>query len=73
MHYTSRKVAGSRSDEVNIFNLILPVALGTGVYSASNINEYQMQENNVSGKKARPVRRAANLTECASCDVLTGL
>jgi hypothetical protein len=41
-HYaTSRKVAGSRPDEVNEFfsiYLILPAALGPGVYSASNRN-----------------------------------
>jgi hypothetical protein len=30
--------------------LILPAALGLGVYSVSNINEYQKQENNVSGE-----------------------
>jgi hypothetical protein len=30
--------------------LILPVALGPGVYSASNINEYQRHKNNVYGK-----------------------
>jgi hypothetical protein len=29
--------------------LILPGALGPGVYSASNRNEYQKQKNNVSG------------------------
>jgi hypothetical protein len=29
---------------------ILPVALGPGVYSASNINEYQKHKNNVSGE-----------------------
>jgi hypothetical protein len=28
--------------------LILPVALGPGVYSASNRNEYQKHKNNVS-------------------------
>jgi hypothetical protein len=28
---------------------ILPAALGPGVYTASNINEYQKQKNNVSG------------------------
>jgi hypothetical protein len=33
-----------------------------GVYSASNRNEYQKQKNNVSGSRARPVRRADNLT-----------
>jgi hypothetical protein len=30
--------------------LILPAAIGPRVYSASNINEYQKQKNNVSGK-----------------------
>jgi hypothetical protein len=30
--------------------LILPDALGPGVYSASNRNEYQKQKNNVSGE-----------------------
>jgi hypothetical protein len=30
--------------------LILPVALGPGVYSASNRNEYQKDKNNVSGE-----------------------
>jgi hypothetical protein len=42
--------AGSRPDEVNEFfqfNLILPTALGPGVNSASDINEYQKQKNNV--------------------------
>jgi hypothetical protein len=44
---TSRKDAGSRPDEVNFsIYLILPVALGPGVYSASNRNEYQKHKNN---------------------------
>jgi hypothetical protein len=50
---TSRKVAGSRTDEVNAFSsiyLILPVALGPDIYSATSRNEYQKQKNNVSGK-----------------------
>jgi hypothetical protein len=50
---TSQKVADSRPDEVNEFfsiYLILPAALGAGVYSASNRNEYQKQTNNVSGE-----------------------
>jgi hypothetical protein len=47
---TSRKVAGSRTDEVNFFNLPnLPAILGPGVYSTSNRNEYQKQKN-VSGE-----------------------
>jgi hypothetical protein len=50
---TSRKVAGSRPDEVNeLFSiyLILPATLGPGVYSASDINEYQKLKTNVSGE-----------------------
>jgi hypothetical protein len=40
------------------FNVrILPAALGLGVYSASNRNEYRK----ISGGKAQPVRRADNL------------
>jgi hypothetical protein len=54
MHYTtSRKEAGSRSDEVNEFfsiYLIILASLGNGVFSASNRNEYQKQKNNVSGE-----------------------
>jgi hypothetical protein len=49
----SRTVAGSRPDEVNDFfsiYLILPTVLGPGVHSASNRNEYQKQNNNVSGE-----------------------
>jgi hypothetical protein len=30
--------------------LILPAAIGPGVYSVSNRNEYQKEENNVSGE-----------------------
>jgi hypothetical protein len=44
---------GSRPNEVNAFfsiYLILPAALGAGVYSASNKNEYQKQKTNVSGE-----------------------
>jgi hypothetical protein len=32
--------------------LILPAALGPGVYSASNKNEYQKGKNTVSGEKS---------------------
>jgi hypothetical protein len=34
---------------VSWFMLILPAALDPGIYSSSNINEYQKQ-NNISGK-----------------------
>jgi hypothetical protein len=50
---TSRKVSGSRPDEVNEFlsiYLILPAALDPGIDSASNRNEYQKQKNKVSGE-----------------------
>jgi hypothetical protein len=52
---------GSRTDEVNAFfsmYLSLSAVLGSGVHSASNRNEYQKQENHVSGGRARPVRKA---------------
>jgi hypothetical protein len=52
-HYAaSRKVAGSRPNEVNfLIYVVLPTALGPGVYSASSRNEYQRQKNNnVSGE-----------------------
>jgi hypothetical protein len=43
--------------------LNIPPALGPGVHSGSDSNEYQKQKNNyVSGVKVRPVRMADNLT-----------
>jgi hypothetical protein len=48
---TNRKVAGSVPNEVIFLNLPnLPAALGPGVYSASNRNEYQKHTNNVNGE-----------------------
>jgi hypothetical protein len=51
--YYNPEGSGSRSDEMNDFSfsiyLILPAALGPGVYSVSNRNEYRKQRNNVSG------------------------
>jgi hypothetical protein len=47
------KVTGFRPNEVIEFfsvYLILPAALGPGVYSVSNRNEYQKQDKNVSGE-----------------------
>jgi hypothetical protein len=38
-----------KSDFENIWKKFLPVAIGPGVYSASNRNEYQKHKNNVSG------------------------
>jgi acetaldehyde dehydrogenase (acetylating) len=73
---TDRKVAGSIPDKV-IFSiyLILPAALGPGVYLASNRNENQKSNNNNNnnviiimiiimfpGSKVRRVHRADNLT-----------
>jgi hypothetical protein len=53
-HYaTSWKVAGLRPDEVNEFfsiYLILTATLGPGAHSASYRNEYQKQNNIVSGE-----------------------
>jgi hypothetical protein len=43
-------------------NLILPAALGPGVYSASNGKEYQEEKVMFLGSRARPVRKADNLT-----------
>jgi hypothetical protein len=42
--------------------LIHPAALGPGIYSDSNRNNYQKQKNNVCGNKAQPVRNADNFT-----------
>jgi hypothetical protein len=40
-------------EEIFSIYLILPAALGPGIYSASNRNEYQQQKNsNVSGEKS---------------------
>jgi hypothetical protein len=53
-HYaTSKKVVGSRLDDVNEFfsiYLILPAELSPEVYSASNRNEFQKQKCNASGE-----------------------
>jgi hypothetical protein len=39
---------------LNFFSIyiILPAALGPGVYSSSDRNEYQKQKNDVSGKQS---------------------
>jgi hypothetical protein len=68
-HYaTSRKVAGSRPDEVNYFcfsiYLILPAALGPGVHSVCNINEYHKQKIMFSGSKNAAVRKADSSACC---------
>jgi hypothetical protein len=49
----ARRNAGSRPDEENYYfffsiYLILLVAIGTGVNSASNRNKYQKQRDNIS-------------------------
>jgi hypothetical protein len=52
--------------EVNDFfcfvYLILPAALGPGVYSVSNSKEYQKQEKMFLGSRERPVPKTDNLT-----------
>jgi hypothetical protein len=52
----------TRWDDFFSIYLILPAALGPGVHSAFNRNEYQKQKNNVFGSKALPVLRADNVT-----------
>jgi hypothetical protein len=54
---------GSIPDEVNfLIYLIIPAALGPGVYSASNRNEYQeLKIIMFLGSKVRRVRKADNL------------
>jgi hypothetical protein len=42
--------------------LIIPAALGSGVHSATNINEYQKQKITFLRFRAWPTRRADNLT-----------
>jgi hypothetical protein len=62
------KVAGSRLDAVNeLFSnyLVLLAALGPGIYSASNKNEYQQI---FLWSNGWPVRRADNLT--AICELI---
>jgi hypothetical protein len=64
-HYaTSLKVAGLLPDEVIefIFSVYLILPLSPGVYSASNIYEYQKQKKMFLGSRALPVRRADNRT-----------
>jgi hypothetical protein len=41
--------------------LILPVALGSVIHTASNRNEYQKQKRMLRESKVRPVRRADNV------------
>jgi hypothetical protein len=55
---------GSRRDEVNdLFSiyLILPAALGPGVYSVSNRSEYQKQKNNASRDQSAAVVRRIHI------------
>jgi hypothetical protein len=53
-HYTtSLKVVSLRPDEENeCFSvcIVLPVALGPGVYLVSDRNEYQKQKNSIPGE-----------------------
>jgi hypothetical protein len=70
--YYKPKVAGSRPEEVNTFfliYLILPAALGPGVYSVSNRNEYQKQKLMFLGSRARPMRKAHKLTAISELTV----
>jgi hypothetical protein len=58
-------------DELFSIYLILPAALGPGVYSASNRNEYQKQKKMFVESSARPVRRTDNLTAICESTVQT--
>jgi hypothetical protein len=58
-HFSQRLVAvwdtiaclqGQHRDGFSVWYLILPAAVGPGVYLASNRNEYQKHKNNVSGE-----------------------
>jgi hypothetical protein len=51
--------------------IILPAALGPGVHSASNRNEYQKIKIKFLGNRARPVRKADNLTAICEPTVYT--
>jgi hypothetical protein len=51
-----------RLNEFFSIYLIPPAALGPKVYSASNRIEYQKQKIMFLGSRARPVRKADNLT-----------
>jgi hypothetical protein len=48
--------------------LILPAALGPGVYAATNRNEYQKQKNVSLRSRSQRVRKADNLI--AICDLV---
>jgi hypothetical protein len=48
---------------MEFFYLILPAALGPGVQSASNRNEYQKQKNMFLESGERPVRKVDNFTD----------
>jgi hypothetical protein len=52
MQQTGRSRVRNSMRRMNVFfiYLILPAATGPGVHSASNKNEYQKRENNVSGE-----------------------
>jgi hypothetical protein len=49
---------------------VLPFTLGSGVYSASNRNEYQKQKKMFRRRKAWPVRKADNLTAILRADLI---
>jgi hypothetical protein len=61
--YYNPEVRGFEIRCCEIFSvyLILPAALGPGIYSASNRNEYQKHKIRFLGSKVRPVRKADNL------------
>jgi hypothetical protein len=68
--YPTNPAAFLNRSQEGIYNLILPAALGPGIYSASNRNEYQKHKNNdVSGDYylniSQPYRPARPVTGIA--------
>jgi hypothetical protein len=68
-------VAGSSPDDkIDFFfsvYLILPTALDPSIYLTSNRNKYQKQKIMFPGSRARPVRRADNITAICESIVYT--
>jgi hypothetical protein len=54
---------------INIFNLNLSAALGLGIYSNSNRNEYQKQGKIFLWSGARPTLKADNVTNICEPNV----
>jgi hypothetical protein len=60
MSATSRKIAGSSTDEVDFFNVPNPSSRTVALGSTQPVTE--MSTRNLPGGKGRPARRADNFT-----------